>query len=491
MRHRTGKALSLLVFFLCGEPASAAFSQVTCPVAPAQGTVLLTQIGARDFDPRPQTPIGGATDYIFYQNGENPPALTILTNSNVDQLAPYFGRFETEACCDFLEVNDRMGSFQYKGSLNPVSTPEIAASRRWFPIANGTGAQSFLMKFFTDSSVANFRPPTFSNVYPSCKASQTTAAFNNRLIQANTRTDGLLLGNGDTIYVQVTQPANTHMVMTLDNKTGQPRDFDLYVSDSCAMPDDGCFLARGFSGSGSEALNIAAVNFTRTLFIGVHSFSGSGHFALNAMLHHPSQHMALNVCPVGFTPTSAQQAQITANLKATSALLLAGTNGNLFIHQYNMFANQLLCQGSCDICLNNNGTGFANGGPLVNHQCGKLNLDTGVWNAGAGGAMTTYHELGHGCFNLADDYTGSPAGASSNTICGHSVMNNSGRVRRFCSVRHCADGHSFSSSCNPSASGWTGMAGRIFYGQQYGNTVSATPNIFEGNTNLLNLVSVF
>jgi hypothetical protein len=488
----TWRITSLFVILLgagTAQRASAAFSQLTCPVTPDQGPALLTTVGAGDFDHRPNPPIGGATDYAFYNNGENPMALTILTNSNVQDLQPAYRHFETETCCDFMEVSDNAGVFQYKGSLNPSDLPEVWAARRWYPTPNGSGAQSFAMRFFTDQSVANFEPPRFGSVKPSCRASQTSVAFNNRWIQPNTRYDGLLLGTGDTIYMQVTQPANAYMILSLDNKTEANVDFDLYVSDFCAMPDDSCFMARGFSGNGSEALSIPPVNFSRTLSIGVHSFRGGGHFAINAMFHHPGQHLFLNVCPVNFSPTSTERSTISDLVRGASAFLLAGSNGNRFIYQYTITGAQSSCASGCDICLLKNGSGLGQGSPAWGHVCGVVQLGEFFWGGGAASSIGLLHEFGHSCYGLADEYIGSPAGSSSNTMCGHTVMNNSGKVRRFCSVRHCLDGHSSSSSC-PSSSNWSNIANTIFYGPAYGNAVSPTPDVFENNPNLLNLITV-
>jgi hypothetical protein len=486
------RIVSLCVIALAAgitQRANAAFSQVTCPVSPAQGPALLTTIGAGDFDRRPNNPIGSSTDYVFYNNGENPTSLTILTNSNVQDFEVAYRHFETEPCCDFMELSDAAGVFQYKGSLNPSNFPEVWASRRWNPVPNGSGAQSFTMRFFTDSSVAGAEPPRFGSAKPSCRASQTSVAFNNRWIQPNTRYDGLLLGTGDTIYMQVTQPANTYMIVSLDGKTETPVDFDLYVSDFCAMPDDNCNMARGFSSAPNEALSIAPVNYSRTLSIGVHSYMGGGHFAINAMLHHPGQHLFLNVCPVNFTPTSAERSTISDLVKGASAFLLAGSNGNRFIYQYTITSNQFSCASGCDICLLKDGSGVGHGSTAWGHVCGVVSLGEFFWGGGASNSIGLFHEFGHSCYGLWDEYTGPPAGSSSNTICGHTVMNNSGKVRRFCSVRHCLDGHSSSSSC-PSSSNWSNIANTIFYGPAYGNSVSPTPNVFDNNVNLLNLVTV-
>jgi len=87
------------------------------------------QLGATDFDRRPQTPIGGPTDFLFYSHGENPLPVKVLTNGNVFELKPSFGYFETETCCDWVQIVDNLGGFQYRGSLNPTTSPVPASCR--------------------------------------------------------------------------------------------------------------------------------------------------------------------------------------------------------------------------------------------------------------------------------------------------------------------------------------------------------------------------
>lgn len=477
------------VMTLLASHAYAGFPQATCTPSPGFDSPISANIGGTDFDRRPVPPVNSPDDHRFYNNNVNPEPITYLVNSNVVALKPLMGYFETEYPWDFVEVVDNSGSYQYSGILNSSSSVEVVAPRQWFPIPGG-GSQSFTLQFRTNASVAVKEPPRFLHVEPSCKFKQSTFATNSRVLTLNRRYDGLLLKNGDTIYFQVVQPAGIPLVLTLNDKTSGVfgLDWGLYVSDTNPTPDNTNFMAMSDGLDGEEALAIPAVAQQRTLYIGVHSNARGGHFVFNAMAQMPSNRMAMTVCPIFFTATPQNMIDFKRNARSAVADLLAGTNGNLFVESMNVLPLQTSCGNNCDICILLNSGSGAQGGLAAGHPCGRVvNVDGNVWGFnGAPPTLIWYHEWGHACFGLPDEYTG----GFGNSFCGHTEMDSGNIQRMFCSNAHCLDGHVIHPSCVPTSSNWAIMAPRIYFGTQYGTTISATPNKFGANTALMNLVQI-
>jgi hypothetical protein len=358
------------------------------------------------------------------------------------------------------------------------------------------------MRYYTDYSVTGNRPAHFTGVNASCVPNQTSAAYNNKGLELNKRYDGILLKSNDTIYVWAWQPANTPLLIVLDSKT-TTADFDLYMSSTNYMPDDSNYDSRGYSSSPREAIDVPPVGWPgRALFIGIHSYGptspGSGQFSINVMAQDWGQRMALNVCPVQFTPTTDQRSKMSALLRAGAINLLAGSNGNQFINRFSILTSQASCAGSCDVCFYDSVPDpvHLSGGPLAGHVCGLVHVPKSFWDQPLtdSGRLGMFHEWGHACYGLPDEYTGPPSGDASNTICGHSVMNNGGHNRMFCSHANCLDGHTSDfTACNSNTSNWAGFVEpRIFWGTKYGSAnVSATPSNFTNNVSLSNLIQVF
>jgi hypothetical protein len=484
--------------FLCAAllaaalPALAAFQYATCPTA-GYGSAIPVNIGAQEFDPKPENPPGGATDGTRYHLNTS-SKWKLLVNPNVTRIRPYLGFFMTESGYDNLRVIHQGGIATYTGNLNAVDTPVLAGGD-WLPTPQFDKVRAVDVRWTSDVSVANYLPPHLNQVDFQCSATP-AAPGNGYDLLANTRYDGLLIASGDIIYVRFEQSANTPLLLTLDSKaTTAGADFDLYVSTSNPTPDNGSFTWRGYSSLASEALDIPVSPVSRTLYIGVRAFSGAGHFTLHALQQHTSERLNLTVCPLEFTPTAAQQAVIRSFFQSGSARLLAASAGNTFIKGFNVTAQKATCEASCSICLKSSGN-VSNAGPSPDPEgCGRMTLGGGNWDDGAAGGWVFAHEAGHSCYGLPDEYKPPPAGSSTPMYCGHTIMSNHGYARFFCSIAHCRDGHEFdSSACDPSSdSNWRRFVdgGHRHFGMDYDVwDETPDPTDYFNNTNLLNQITV-
>lgn len=90
----------------------------------------------------------------------------------------------------------------------------------------------------------------FDEVRALCDAS-TNPTVNQDVVPANRRIDGLLIGDGDVVYLRVAQPANQKMFISVDvlaaQAIGGNVDFDLYVSTVTSTPDNGSYSRTGMS----------------------------------------------------------------------------------------------------------------------------------------------------------------------------------------------------------------------------------------------------
>src|SRR5512140_1779415 len=112
---------------LSSSAAYAAFPFPQCTLSPGFDAPIPVNIGAREYDPKPENPPGGATDGTKYSLNTT-SSWSLYTNPNVVKLQPYFGLFQTEAGFDILRVTDSAGTFAYSGNLNASNSPVAASS---------------------------------------------------------------------------------------------------------------------------------------------------------------------------------------------------------------------------------------------------------------------------------------------------------------------------------------------------------------------------
>jgi hypothetical protein len=419
--------------------AHAAFPFPTCSTSPAFDPPIPVNIGAREFDPKPENPPGGPTDGTKYALNTR-SSWNLYTNPNVVKIQPYYGFFETEAGFDVLRVIDSTGTLSYSGNLN-ASTSPVAASTVWQPQLGLGIINELQLSWTSDVSIANNLPPAFTQVAVQCN-NAVTNPFAPFQINLGDRTQGLLIKTGDVIYFKMSQPANTPMVISLDAKAASAgADFDLFASPTVQLPDGATATWSSTSTDTSEAIDIPVSATPRSIFVAVHSFAGAGQFALHQLVQNPSERMSLAVCPVGFTPSAAQQTTITSFLKQGAMRFLAVTNGNVWLKSFNVTAQTASCTSACSVCLLS-GSGTTSHGsksPSPN-GCGQTTIGGGNWGGGGGVAWLYAHESSHSCIGEPDEYEPPPAGAATPMVCGHTIMSNHGYARFWCSIAHCEDG---------------------------------------------------
>ncbi len=478
---------------LVGSTAHAAFQFPTCSNSPAYDAPIPVSIGAKEFDPKPENPPGGSTDGQRY-NLNTTSSWHVYMNPNVVRIQPYYGFFMTESGYDILKVTDSTGTLSYSGSINATTSP-VAASGIWQP-QMGLGVINALdVSWTSDYSVANYLPPSFSQVAVQCSNNVTNPIIPYP-INFFDRTEGLLIKTGDVLYFRLTQPANAQMLLSLDAKaTTTGADFDLYASTSNQFPDDSSFTWRSYTTNASEAIDIPASSSARDIYVGVHSYNGAGHFALHALLQASNERYALTVCPIGFTPDATQQSTLTSFFKGGSLRFLAATNGNVWLKTFNVTASHSSCDSSCSVCLNQTGS-VSYGNPSISPQgCGQVQLGGGNWGGGAAYSWLYAHESGHSCLSLPDEYEPPPAGNATPMLCGHTIMSNHGFARFYCSRSHCKDGHTTDTArCDPaSQNNWDIFTNGSHYhwGPDFSaDGITADPTDYFNNPVLQSMVTV-
>ncbi len=496
VRKTRSRTLPSLLGALCacaitGVSGSAdAWQQLTCPSLAPGGPDVPVNIGAKVYDKKPVNPPGGTYDFYYYNNRTNPTQIDILSNSNVAQIFPYYNYFHLESGYDWIHIYDNNHGFGspivYSGDLNDSDTLQWSGDY-WTPMYT-YGETYEYFTYHTDNSVYAWRPASFGQLEVYCKFSgQTTTALNGYPIGINERTDFILLGTGDTVYVNVNQPAGTAMVITMDEENGTAgADFDLAASTTSSTPNYGSeYVSSTFDPN--EAVIIPVSGSDRSVYVGVHSYYGAGHVALHANVMR--NYMGVTVCSFN-SLTATDKTNLATTLRATSARLLTATAGNDWIGTWNVYSGSL--PSSCNVFLDtqNNGTGAGLWSMSFDGNCstysttGGIHMGSGDWRNSNWfrNSRTLMHELGHSCYYLGDRYEGNPAGEQTVTASGHSVMNNS-LTRAFSSRGNCYDGHVYDtyycdSVFQPPVSDWDEVAvtPSIAWGERYDQSPNNTPD---------------
>src|SRR3569832_828294 len=265
-------------FLLVPGISVAAFNQATCSSS-VWGTSIATKIDALEYVKQTTSPQTRPTVMTLYNINTNTLSQTVWTNSNVQYLQPHYGYFVTEAGYDKLMVTPwSNGPFTYSGTINTSTTSVLNSFQQWDVRSSYNGRLGY--QWMSDSNVANWAPPSIAEVAPMCKSTQSTLAPNATQLYPFYRSEAILL-DSDVFYTHVTQPSGAVLLISLDAlSVSSGADVDLYVSTTSATPDDSNFQWRGFSSSASEVLQIPAPGGARSLYIGVHTYSGRGHVAI-------------------------------------------------------------------------------------------------------------------------------------------------------------------------------------------------------------------
>jgi hypothetical protein len=445
----------LVTLMLAPRGSHAAFTPLPCSQTGWSNSIP-TVIGGTRFDRSNQ-------DWNMYSNNTG-FGLGLFMNPNVVSINLHTNGFATEPNFDYLQINGQNNLLLFTG----------AVSAGWYslPVLHGNSTvQTNINPFWeTDSSVTG-TPPLFDTAQFICQAPQ--APINSLFFSSATfYAEGLLLGQGDVVYFSFSQPANTPVLLSLNTLSAPAgEDFDLYVSTTTALPDDSSFTWRAYTSWPNEFLQIPSVTTSRTLFVGVHSFAGGGHFSLRIMNQgvNPAT-KRLKVCTPGYKVDvfSTAYTQLAHSLQNTSLRMLSASNGNLWISGYDIYQSNACaghewctdCDGSCQICLSSTtvgdscSTGRSHSPPSVTRiadiNCPAYAATKDIRE----NAFTWAHEWGHSVMSFADEY------AAGGSFCGHSVMNGPNNTHFWCNANtHCKDGlitlPAGDSRCNSGQDNWS------------------------------------
>lgn len=432
---------------------------VACVVLAARCASAYTQIGC---GAGAVPVILGSNDFNYdldqpgnYASNEN-YQWTLVTNSNVQSLGFQYLNFNTELNYDYISLSGAT-SATLTGNLGNGGVTLNAGSMLFFSDPVWT------VHWHSDINVTRAGLPGVSYVVPTCK-STTQPTQNGGYIGANQRYDAVLIGDGDIVYLTVSQPANTRMLITADvvaSSVSNP-DVDLYESSNYSMPeyftsdyfDTAANITATLDDAGA-AVAIPATSSSRNLYFGIKSYHGSNHVVVRANVAKTQAAVTLNVCVPGVTniPSMYNYPKIRDTLLKSSLRLTQLTHGN---YQVTNLAFRgvdagagAFCQGisNCEICMSTPSStsdyctiGQSSSGPggvtrIAFYTCNA------VWSTAneTGESLVLGHELGHSRFGLLDEYA--PWCATGNAFCGHAIMNGpaNGSDRLCTGLNHCRD----------------------------------------------------
>lgn len=432
---------------LLAASASGAFTQAQCP-SPSQA--VPSDIGARDFGQ-------DVNNSANYANSEH-YSWNVMVNSNVSQSVFWYNNFITQSGVDYLELQGHGQSTQISGDLS------AGGFRILSPLQSGEGSPKYRATWYSNLNTNFSSIPVLSAVSPLCYAEQ-QPTVNRGFLAINERHDGVLIATGDVVYVAFQQPANTRLLLTLDAvaASSNSADFDLYASTSTATPDDNNYTWRdnalNFTGSLRGAGAAISTNwfppfwapYARTVYVGVRSKYGAGHFSLRANVAKAGGEGKMTptytVCTPGVNmQTSPYRTAVTETLRRGVLRMTQVTHGNYqptdFVYKQTTDNCTQFCSNdsSCDICMT---TPCAGDSCTVGQSSGsKIRIayhNCGNYNNPERASQIIAHELSHAIFSLPDEYA--PWGVGQSWFCGHSLLNGpTAQSNYWCtSLNHCRD----------------------------------------------------
>jgi hypothetical protein len=435
---------------MVSSAAEGAFQATQCgwhaPVPVAIGSTTF------DYDPQYLIPTKISNNYL----GNTQISIDFYTNNYVQYLIPQnSASFILESGFDFLDVSFPGYDEQITGTHSANSYTDL------WDIAGG-GKLNF--RFIAD---ATYTKPVANYVDSLAPLCSTTATQASNPIGVDQRVDGLLIQTGDVVYFQVQQTAD--MLISMSALTPGV-DFDLYASTVTRFPDDTSYYNgnpgvtdwRGDTSNPNEAFEVSyqSYPYTRTVYIGVHSYAGGGQFTLRAYqpLYGAFRHDVVNVCTPGTTITggSSDAWKLTQALQETSLRTLVATEGKWmpspFVVQstaycekngkYDPFCGD--CDSACDICVEPpSDPNFQTAGSPSSVRAPSM--DEAFWNNAFSASQVLVHEFaGHQQLGVPDERGGAPpqydCQPHSNdpncqdfwTYCGHSMMGDQWQSHTFC-----------------------------------------------------------
>lgn len=272
---------------------------------------------------------------------------------------------------------------------------------------------------------------------------------------------GYLQGTNDVIFLRFPVPSGSHSGINVHSFQSATNDIDLYAKCNAlpSVPSDAQWTADSIDADDFLDINGCEGG---SIFVAVHSFSGSGVFRFDRKDHlKVNGHKSLKV-GISFAPTATDITNLSNVLNKVARRIYGTSSGRILLGTIDVWKSQ--CYGpfdcgsfwpgsSCGYCFNNDcaacsnagngvgpgGSGIYNsvgcaadtctGGVTVNGYIENNFIDRARDNFGASRRMT--HELGHYFWGLPDEYNG----ALDVVTCGHTVMGNDllqPRMNQYC-----------------------------------------------------------
>jgi hypothetical protein len=434
-----GLAIAVVVLATASE-ANAGFTQASCD--PAYGAAVPSDFGANEFDRLYQD----STKYDWWENRIE----RVMVNGNVTMLKFEYTNFTTEYYFDKLSFLHLNGWLDLSGNLGTGETAWV------YPLGGDVNNRRFYWKWLSDYSVTYQSNPRIHRTKVFCSAQAQPTAPHTPIV-VNSRENGLLIADGDVIYTSVTQPAQTHMLLTVDvlNSDVTNPDTDLYASTTTTMPDNSNYTWRGYHSNpnnnynaAGESLDLGYSGSSRTIYIGVRSYRGRSHFTLRADAQKVfAGRRTVTVCHPNVSNISQHSnwPKISETLRMASVRTRTLTHGNVYFSEFRM--KYLNGTGGDHFCINDSSCDWCMTDTSFTDYCGyqgrwlgasteKLRIPnaacTTSYNSSESLSVKLLHEIGHYLFRLTgppygegfdgnEEYDGRPL--YGHPFCRHSVMN--------------------------------------------------------------------
>lgn len=383
----------------------------------------------------------------------------LVTNPNVSTINLYV------PVMDFppQDWNPTLGQYMDKLYVNGIGWRDpLYQNQIFMSTPTAAPASGIPMRFFTDGQY-NAYGFSIESANIKCTGGGSSSVVS---MQPLMRYDGLLLGQGDTIFFSFPGGPEDIYVYTT-GKEDTTKDVDLYWRTG-SLPTKDQYTGRSvINNTGNEALKIPGGTSGQTHFFAVtaHTANGPTTFSIRASRARQAEHKTLKFGIRSGTPvTTLQLDQMRANARETMNRFFAATEGQIVVNKVEIY-NQgpdafsgCKCGGvSCDVCFTDLIT--------ANAHCTLPYIYIPV-NFLTNNVILT-HEIGHCTLFFLDEYDNHAVqggGTCHNDVLdGHTLMADQNRRTNFCTdidhkrdespVGHVCAGCAPSATCNGPAPG--------------------------------------
>lgn len=454
--HRAAELVVAAILTASAPPAMA-----DCPLS-SWSTPIPVRISPED---HPRNVVNAAR----YQNNTH-HVWYLHAARNLTKLRASVTTWDTEAYYDYLRADGGGFSHTFWGPL-----PAGYNSPDWLPFsaADGLDGKFFRLTWHTDATIDRENIPLLGEVQVKCTNLPVANTAQGPLLPGR-KYDGLLYQSTNKVYFWYSQPPGQRLYVFVRGLAGSAgADFDLFADTSNAQPGPGSPWSST-STAMDEAVYIPDTSVTRNVYVGVHSYSGVGHFQLQV---HARPVLApgsgLRICSQDPIPTGANWNTFVDSLKSTSLRLSSATQGSRLVSTWSVvkippcggsISNRefSLCEPTCDVSVTPADLADACGplalGYAANYGRYRIPRIDCYTYADPWAPMVHVHEMAHARWGLPDEYAWADPPQANLPFCGHSLMNGPG-THVFCNgFDHCRDGYNVippGFDCTASASMWS------------------------------------